>query len=322
VFVRSIQTLMRHTVRTILLAALAAALLLPATASAAPQVTLGIADQKVDMFYDQRFTALGIRHARLNVPWDALTVPWQRDELDRWLLAAQEAGVEPLVTFGHARSPVREIRRVLPTPERYRYEVRRFRQRYPWVRSFGTWNEANHCGEPTCHRPRIVAAYWRMLRLECRGCTVLAATVLDLPNMAGWVRSFRRHARMEPRWWGLHNYVDANRFRTSGTRRLLRATRGEVWLTETGGLVARRRQPGSRHRPVRLRESPTHAARALRFLFTRLVPMSPRIRRVYLYHWNAGGPGENWDSALLTPAGRPRPGYRVVERYLARARRR
>ena len=39
--------------------------------------------------------------------------------------------------------------------------------------------------------------------------------------------------------WGLHNYIDANRFRTTGTRSLLRAVPGEVWFTETGGLVVR-----------------------------------------------------------------------------------
>ena len=40
--------------------------------------------------------------------------------------------------------------------------------------------------------------------------------------------------------WGLHNYIDANRFRTRGTRALLRAVKGDVWFTETGGLVVRR----------------------------------------------------------------------------------
>lgn len=194
--------------------ALAAA---PATAAKRPRpVVIGIADQKPDMFTDARFRALGLRHARLNVAWNVMRVRWQRDELDRWLRAARRARVEPLVTFGHARSERRAVRRSLPTPRRFRAEVRSFRRRYPWVRTFATWNEANLCGEPTCHRPRLVAAYWRALRLECRGCTVLAATVLDIPGMVEWVKEFRRAARMEPRWWGLHNYVDANRFRTSG----------------------------------------------------------------------------------------------------------
>jgi hypothetical protein len=35
--------------------------------------------------------------------------------------------------------------------------------RYLWVTDYASWNEANHCGEPTCHRPELVAAYWRKL---------------------------------------------------------------------------------------------------------------------------------------------------------------
>ena len=87
---------------------------------------------------------------------------------------------------------------------------------------YASWNEANHCGEPTCHRPALVAAYWRKLRGECPTCRILAAEVLDMPNMTSWVKAFRRAAKVEPRYWGLHNYIDANRLRTTGTRRLLK----------------------------------------------------------------------------------------------------
>src|SRR3712207_9414448 len=49
------------------------------------------------------------------------------------------------------------------------------------------WNEANHCGEPTCNRVKLVAAYWRKLRQECRECKILAVELLDMPNMVRWV---------------------------------------------------------------------------------------------------------------------------------------
>jgi hypothetical protein len=207
----------------------------------------------------------------------------------------------------------RTERRSLPSPRRLLREFRRFRARYPWVREFATWNEANHCGEPTCHRPQLVAAYWRALARACRGCRVLAAEVLDMPNMVRWVRAFRRQARVEPRWWGLHSYVDANRFRTSSTRALLRVTRGRIWLTEVGGIVERRTV-----RNVRFDESPRHAARAVRWVFRRLVPLSPRLQRVYVYHWNMTPERENWDSALIGPSGDPRPALAIVQREAAR----
>lgn len=300
-------------IRALFAAALAAVL---AAACAAPaahaRAVIGIGDQKPSMFEDPRFRQLGIRHARLNVAWDALSSDWQRAELDAWLGAARRARVEPLVTFARSRTD----RRSLPTPSRFTYEVRRFRARYPWVRTFATWNEANHCGEPTCNRPALVAAYYKALRRECRGCTILAAELLDMPNMARWAQRFRRAAKHEPAVWGLHNYIDANRFRRTSTAELLRTVRGDVWLTEVGGLVKRRTKVR-----VPLNESPTHAVRALKWLFRELVPMSPRITRVYIYHWQASGPEDTWDSALITPGGRAREAFRVVKQQILARRR-
>ena len=134
-----------------------------------------------------------------------------------------------------------------------------------------------------------------------------------MPNMARWVRAFRGHAPAEPRWWGLHNYIDANRFRTASTRRLLRVTKGAIWLTEVGGIVERR----NRHK-VSFDESPRHAARAVRWVFRRLVPLSRRLQRVYVYHWNMTPQRENWDSALIGPSGNPRPALAIVQREAAR----
>jgi hypothetical protein len=293
--------------RLLLLAALLmAALAIAPSAHAA--VIVGVADQKPAMFGDSRFNDLGIRHARVQVPWDVMTHPEQLAEISEWLSAASAAGVQPLISFGHSRTE----RRKLPSPSRFKYEFRRFRERFPWVDTFAAWNEANHCGEPTCHRPRLVGAYWKSLKRECSSCTILAAELLDMPNMVRWVRAFRRYVKTEPEVWGLHNYVDANRFRTSGTRRLLRAVRGDVWLTEVGGLVYRRNRPKTGTHQVRLRESPSHAARATEWLIEELLPISVRLRRVYVYHWNASTLRDSWDSALITPGGRGRPALRIL----------
>jgi hypothetical protein len=293
--------------------ALGAAIVAPttATAFATPEqtgVTVGIADQKPDMFSDPRFTSLGIRHARLAIGWDALTSPWQVAELDAWLQGARAAGVEPLISFGHSRTD----RHALPTPERLKYEFRRFRQLYPWVTTFATWNEANHCGEPTCHRPRLVAGYYRALRHECPTCTILAPEMLDMPNMAQWVRDFRTALGFNPKRWGMHNYVEANRFRMHRLRQLLRAAPGsEIWLTETGGLVRR-----DNRSTTDIPEGARHAGEVTRYIFDRILPRNPRIKRVYLYHWNAGPPTVTWDSGLITPGGRERTSLFVLARVL------
>jgi hypothetical protein len=271
-------------------------------------VEVGIADQKPDMFADARFGQLGIERARLAIGWDALTSPWQAKELHAWLSAARKAGVDPLISFGHSRT----ARRSLPTPERLKYEFRRFRRLYPWVRTFATWNEANHCGEPTCNRPKLVAAYYRALRAECQSCTILAAEMLDMPNIADYVRRMRRKLGFTPALWGLHNYVEANRFTMRRLRELLAVTRGaKLWLTETGGLVARRN--GS---TTDIPQGARHAGEVMRYIFDRVLPGNPRISRVYLYHWNAGPPGATWDSALITPGGRRRTALDVLTRVL------
>lgn len=298
----------------VVLAALAGAVA-PARAGAMadvpPQtgVQIGIADQKPNMFVDSRFAKLGIRYARLAVGWDVLSNRRSAAELELWLSHALATGVEPLISFMHSRG---SNRRALPSPLRMRREFRRLRKLYPWVTTYATWNEANHCGEPLCHRPKTAAAYYRELRRACPSCTILAPEVLDMPNMAKWVRQFARHLGFMPRRWGLHNYVEANRFRTSRLRQLVRATRGaEIWLTEVGGLV--RRDNNSR---TRIPEGPRHAGHVTRFIFDELVPRNPEIARVYLYHWNSTSKRDTWDSALITPGGRERTAFRVLARVL------
>jgi len=302
-------------VRLAVAAVLATALLLPASASA---LVIGIADQKPDMFRDPLFLGLQVRYARLAVSWDAMEHPWEQQQVDAWLDDARAAGVQPLIGFGHSRVD----RRKLPTPSRFKYDFRTFRARYPWVTTFATWNEANHCGEPTCHRPQLVAAYYRSIVRECPQCRILGAELLDMPNMADWVDAYQEHLgpSRSPRYWGLHNYIDANRMRTTGTRTLLRHAKGQIWFTETGGIVRRRNRA-----KVGFPESATHAAQATRWVFDKLVPLSRRITRVYLYHWNAVT-GDNWDSGLVDPRGRSRPALRVLrgeqQTLEARARRR
>src|SRR3954451_17034143 len=239
--------------RRALLIALALAGLLAAPAQAKRHLTIGIGDQKTEMLADPRFEALKIRYARVTVSWDALERDWSRAELDQWMFAARISGVTPLVTFSHSRLAGR--RRVLPSPGLFAYEFQLIRKRYPWVRTFATWNEANHCGEPTCRRVARVVTYYKTMRRLCPRCQILAAELLDFPNMAKWVKEFRRRAPVDPKYWGLHNYRDANRLQTVNTRKLLAATRGYVWLTETGGIVNRQNKS-----TVSFEESPEHAA--------------------------------------------------------------
>jgi hypothetical protein len=275
---------------------------------------IGFGEQRASVFHNPHWQKLGLPDVRLVVGWDALRYKWQRREIDHWMQAAEQANARPLVAFSRSRAHWR--RRMLPHPNEYRRWFLRFRERYPWVRNYLAWNEANHCSQPTCHRPDMAARYFDAMKGACPNCNVVAADVLDTSDMRGWLKAFKRHARHTPRIWGLHNYLDANYFRTTGTRTLLRTVKGQVWFTETGGLVNRKGVS-----PHRFNDSRAHAARAMRFRFDRLVHLSPRLKRVYVDPFVNKGRDANWDSGVLDPHGRPRPSFNVLTRFLARAER-
>lgn len=271
---------------------------------------IGIADQKAAVFGEQRLADLGFGYARRSVAWNALLHPRQRAELDAWVAGASLMGAEPLITL--ARSATATGRTYTPpTGGQYLREFLRMRKRYPTVKTWSAWNEANMCGVGTCRRPELVARYYTLIRRNCPGCKVLAADLLDQPNMISWARAFRRAARFEPKYWGLHGNIDANRFQTTRTVSLLKALRGEVWLTEIGGLVARRNRSN-----IRLPQGKAHAARATRFIFDRLARLDRRVARIYIYHWRSSTPRDSWDSALIGADDKPRPALAIVKRFL------
>jgi hypothetical protein len=291
------------------LALSALALLAPTAANA---LLVGIGDQQPYMFHDPRFQALGIRYARISIGWNAMQSRTQRKALGAWLAAAHSDHVHPLIAF--EQSWLAGEHKRLPSPAQLARQLRILRARYPWVTDFATWNEANHCGQPTCHRPALVAAYYSRLRRACRSCNILGAELLDQPNMVGWVRTFQRALHRAPAIWGLHNYIGANRLQTASTRALLRASSAQVWFTETGGLVARHN-----HSSHRFPESARHAAKVTRFVFGPLARVSSRIKRIYLYQWQAGRHRpEPWDSALIARDGIPRPAFYTLVLELRR----
>lgn len=283
----------------------------PPPAPAAPTTLplIGIADQKPVVFGDPRFRALGLRYARYAVAWDAMSSDWQLAELDDWLSAARAAGVEPLLTFSPSRLPGQ--RRAWPTPAQFVAQFRLLRARYPWVTQFSTWNEANFCGFGPCREPERVAKWWLALSAECPSCTILAADLLDFPNMTSWAAGFIIAAKRQPKAWGFHNYISANRLSVQRTNELLSVASGKVWITETGGLVARRNAS-----TVKLPEGTANATRVTRFILTRMPALSPRIARIYLYQWNSFSSADSWDSGFIAPDGSERPALGELRRLL------
>ena len=295
-----------------LILALALVLVFAPAARADWPFELGIGEQQPQMFDDPRFVALELEHVRFVTAYDVACRPGaDRASLDAWLAGARRTGTRPLVAFSF--SARERARWKLPSYRTFMRCFRAFRARYPWVRDFNPWNEANHGSQPTYRNPVRAAGYYNALRRACRGCNVAAGDVLDWWNMRRWVLEYKRHLRGRPRLWSIHNYLDVNAFRPwrrSGTRRLLRLTRGRLWVSETAGIVfyVREGRLGERH-----------AAAATRRMLS-LPRHSRRITRVYAYQWQAECHPDTWDSAWFRANGAARPAYRALVSALVHER--
>jgi hypothetical protein len=307
--------------RQLLLALLSASALagiavaVPAGASGqARHPLIGIADENIALFSDPRFLSLGIKEVRFYVSWDVLSHAYhdhyRRKILAAWLATARARGLTPLITFEHSYLHGRVWR--LPSVANFSKAFLAFRKRWPWVKEFATWNEANYFGEPTAGYPRRTAQYYLALRRDCPSCTILAAELLDINNRTEavnevtWAREFVHYAGREPEYWGLHNYVGANQLSAASVKALLHAVGGYIWLTETGGIV-RFPHYGLPSFPP----TPQHAAAVDSFVLNKLGAI-PRVQRVYLYEWRALRKHANWDSAVIAADNKPRPAYDVI----------
>src|SRR4051794_17775529 len=217
----------------------------------------GVSDQVPSSFLSPFFQPLGFSAARYITPYDVMNLPAgspDRVALSAWV--ANSAGQDLLVSFEHSHTKGRE--RHVPNVKEYTKAIKLFLRAYPKVRSVSPWNEANRCqrkvgsgadafyvGQPICHNPKRAADYYKATRTACnalhRRCTIVALDILDQNNVkaaVSYVKKFQRYAKPFPTVWGIHNYSDTNRFSTKRTKALLKATRrGQVWLTETGGVV-------------------------------------------------------------------------------------
>jgi hypothetical protein len=291
---------------------LVASLLIGVGPQASHAYEIGMGDQKTAMFGDPRFQALKLQHVRRIVSWNvALKRDWERQQVDQWLAAARAMRQKPLIAFQHAW----DRPTYLPSVREYRRAFVAFRRRYPRIRLYTPWNEANHRWQPTARHPRRAASFYNLMRARCRGCRIVAADVLDEASAVPWIRSFKRRARGRPRLWGFHNYIEANRpDLPGGTGTFLSQVRGRVWVTETGGLVQRITPDQRTAWPYDEYRAAAATARALA-----IARQYPQIARVYLYQWTVEA-DEAWDSAFIGPGGEARPALEVLEVELARLR--
>lgn len=312
---------MRRLSPILLLAGLLLALLLPSAASAAPIV--GISENGPSLFADPLFQQLEAKHVRVVVSYDVMTRG--DDELPRvttYLAAAKAAGVEPLVSFEHSRGAADSCKTnrtkrqcKLPTLASYTRHFKLFRARFPDVKVYSPWNEVNHFTQGTSRNPRRAAQFTDAARANCRGCTIVAVDILDQADSAkakkptfkattAYIKEFRRYLKAPRSICGIHNYSDTNRFRSTGTRAIIKALGcRQIWLTETGGIAAF----------ASFRFDLQRQLRATRYMFS-VANALPIIGRVYVYTW-FGGVTPRFDAGLVED-GKARPAYAEVKRRI------
>lgn len=294
--------------------AVVASVVVPSTASAGYRV--GIGDQNAAMFDNPLYQATGVKRVRYIVPWDVYKHPGQQAEVDTFIAKAAAHGAEPFVHFTASRGCwinnkySRKSSCKAPSQKAYESALKRFHKRYPTVRVIGPWNEANHKSQPTASSPRRAAQYYRIAKRVFKRSTIVGLDVLDQKGVTKYIRDFRKAVRgKSPRIWGLHNYTGVNNKSTRVLRQVLKAVSGDVWLTETGGVVS-----FGKSNPY----SPSRAALRTKTLFSQADSYGKKrkgykakISRVYVYQFYGAPIGARFDAGLVGPNGEVRPALGV-----------
>jgi hypothetical protein len=291
----------------------------PKAHAASSSYLTGIADEETEMFSDPLWKQLHTHITRYIVPYDAAVRGYSLMKADAWIHAAEAQHQQVLVSFYHSEyTPTK-----MPSIKTYEQDTKKFMELFPNVHQYQPWDETNRGNVRYSYEkynsPTAIesAEYYKALRHVCPKCTILGLDILD-QNEVGptitYIDEFKneiRRLRMPmPTLWGLHNYSDTNRFSSERTRAILAVVPGDVWLTETGGIV----KFGGAFPNVH-GEGLKRAAKALGFMFS-IASAHARIKRLYIYQWTGGTSSTIFDSGLTDAKHRPRPGYVIVCAHL------
>jgi hypothetical protein len=202
-----------------------------------------------------------------------------------------------------------------------------WRKTYPFVRSYNFWNETNSATQPTGPTKagvlkKTAALYTAAVRICGRKCTVTGPDILDQgigdtrksirvrnqKRMLTWVGLFLKYAGKKnyPDVWGLHNYGDTNYQRSLGTQFFMKqvARKGQVWVTETGGIYEFKTQDGK----VVFKPDAARQAKATTYA-NKLARSNRRITRLYYYQWRKNNAADFFDAGIEAFDGTLRPAY-------------
>lgn len=300
---------MRYRLILPIVALLAALVAVPA---AQAKVRVGLSEQNPAMFAQSNWSKLKLKRVRYILPWDYAKHPGNLAEVTDFMNEARAKRQEILVTFTATRGCFTNNRYSkkkacrAPSSRAYKAAVRGFRAQFPYAKTFTPWNEVNHVSQPTYRKPKLAARYYKALKSVCKGCTVMAADLLDSSDVKSYIRKFQRATKSKGRIWGLHNYKDVNRRQNKGVRNVLSVTKGQVWLTETGGIVRFGKDfPYSKKR----------AGKRTKYMF-QLARRYSRVKRIYVYRWFGEPRSARFDAGLVNADGTSRPSFKQFKKSI------
>ncbi|HEY3759557.1 MAG TPA: hypothetical protein VGL37_07325 [Solirubrobacteraceae bacterium] len=290
------------------------------TAARGPSFMTGIGDEQPEMFSNPLWRQLHTKIVRYIAPYDAATREYSLLVAEAWIHAAEAQHQQVMVAFYHSEyTPTK-----MPSVALYKRDVAKFIKIFPHVRIYQSWDESNRGnvrGQFSSPSAGAAARYYQALKRDCTPCTVIGLDILDadvigptLQYIAEFKHEIYHLKTLMPSVWGLHNYSDVNRLESWRTHDIVKALGGEVWLTETGGIV----KFGGAF-PNKNGSGLSRAARVLQFVF-KIAASEPRIKRLYLYDWTGGTSKTRFDAGLMNYHDQPRQGYVVVCKQLRAAK--
>jgi Glycosyl hydrolase catalytic core len=295
------------------IAALLAALV--AVPAAQAKVRVGLSEQNPAMFDQPNWQQLKLKKVRYIVSWDYTKAPDEHQAVKNFMNAAHVHKQDVLVEFNAHRgcfvnNKYKKKTKACkaPSTKAYKAAVKGFRKEFPYAKTFAPWNEVNHVSQPTYRKPKLAAKYFKAMKSVCKKCTVMAADVLDSSDVASYLRKFQTASKHKGRIWGLHNYKDVNRHQSKGIKHVASVTKGQIWLTETGGFVQFKGSGGFKY-------SLKRAAKATKYMFS-LAKKNKRVKRIYVYRWFGEPRSARFDAGLVDEFGGSRPGLKQFKKSI------
>src|SRR3954447_2532595 len=159
---------------------------LVAVPAAQAKVRVGLSEQSPAMFDQANWTQLKLKRVRYIFPWDYAKSAANHAEVTDFMTRARAHRQEVLATFSahrgcfvNNRYSKKKKACKAPSQKAYKAAVKAFRKEFPYAKTFTPWNEVNHVSQPTYKKPVLAAKYYKTMKSACKGCTIMAADLLD-----------------------------------------------------------------------------------------------------------------------------------------------